>query len=67
LEGERRFSFKKMLTNGQIFYATYLDNTYTKTLYRWTDKSGKEIKREIVSRNKRGKWITSNGKWITPN
>lgn len=65
--GKEDFPSKKWLDNGQIFYVTYLDSTYNKALYRWTDKSGNELKREIVSPKTGGKWITSDGKWITPN
>jgi len=65
--GQEDFPTKKWLTNGQIFYATYLDSTYKKALYRWTDKSGIELRREIVSPGTGGKWITANGKWLTPN
>ena len=66
-KGKEDFPSKKWLDNGQIFYATYLDNTYNKALYRWTDKSGKELRREIVSPKTGGEWISKDGKWITPN
>jgi antitoxin component YwqK of YwqJK toxin-antitoxin module len=66
-KGKEDFPSKKWLDNGEIFYATYLDTTYNKALYRWTDKAGKELRREIVSPKTGGEWITSNGKWITPN
>jgi antitoxin component YwqK of YwqJK toxin-antitoxin module len=65
--GKEDFPSKKWLDNGQIFYATYLDSTYNKALYRWTDKSGKELRKEIVSPKTGGEWITSDGKWTTPN
>lgn len=66
-KGKEDFPSKKWLENGQIFYATYLDGSYKKALYRWTDKTGMELKREIVSPQKGGQWITSSGQWITPN
>ena len=66
-KGKEDFPSKKWLDNGQIFYATYLDSSYNKALYRWTDKSGRELRKEIVSPKTGGEWITSNGKWITPN
>jgi antitoxin component YwqK of YwqJK toxin-antitoxin module len=66
-KGNEDFPSKKWLESGQIFYATYLDNSYNKALYRWTDKAGKELRREIVSPKSGGEWITSNGKWLTPN
>ena len=66
-KGREDFPTKTWLADGQIFYATYLDSSYKNALYRWTDKAGKELKRQIVSINKSGEWITSNGKWLTPN
>ncbi len=66
-KGQEDFPSKKWLDNGQIFYATYLDSTFNRALYRWTDKAGNELKRQIVSPKTKGEWITSNGKWITPN
>ena len=66
-KGKEDFPSKKWLDNGQIFYATYLDSAFTKASYRWTDKSGKELRKEIVSPKTGGEWITSNGKWTTPN
>lgn len=66
-KGKEDFPSKKWLDNGQIFYATYLDSAYNKALYRWTDKSGKELRREIVSPKTGGEWITSSGEWTTPN
>ena len=66
-EGKEDFPSKKWLDNGQIFYATYLDETYNRALYRWTDKAGKELRREIVSPKTGGEWITKDGKWTTPN
>ncbi len=65
--GEEDFPVKKWLTNGQIFYASYVENNYKKALYRWTDKAGNELKREVVSPQTGGEWVTSSGKWITPN
>jgi antitoxin component YwqK of YwqJK toxin-antitoxin module len=65
--GQEDFPSKKWLDNGQIFYATYLYSSYNKALYRWTDKTGKELRRVIISQKAGGEWITSNGKWITPN
>jgi antitoxin component YwqK of YwqJK toxin-antitoxin module len=50
MKGKEDFPMKKWLRTGQIFYADYLDNTHKKVLYRWTDRNGKEIKREIVSK-----------------
>ncbi|MGE5109028.1 MAG: hypothetical protein ACM3H8_15935, partial [Sphingobacteriales bacterium] len=66
-KGKEDFPAKKWLDNNQIFYATYLDSSYNKALYLWTDKSGKELRREIVSPKTGGEWIASNGNWITPN
>jgi len=66
-KGKEDFPSKKWLANGQIFNATYLDSNYNKALYRWTDKSGKELRKEIVSSKKGGEWRTSDGNWITPN
>jgi antitoxin component YwqK of YwqJK toxin-antitoxin module len=66
-QGNEDFPSKKWLRNGEIFYATYLDSSFTKALYVWTDKSGKELRREIVSRLTGGKWITANRNWLTPN
>jgi antitoxin component YwqK of YwqJK toxin-antitoxin module len=65
--GKEDFPSKKWLDNGEVFYATYLDNTYNKALYRWTDKLGKELRREIISLKTGGEWITAGGKWLTPN
>ena len=66
-KGKDDFPLKKWLDNGQIFYAANLDDTYNKALYHWTDQSGKELRREIVSLIICGEWVTSNSKWITPN
>ncbi len=66
-EGKEDFPTKKWLDNGQLFYATYLDSSYDKAIYRWTDRWGKELRTEIVSPKTGGEWITSNGKWFTPN
>lgn len=66
-KGNEDFPSKKWLRNGQIFYATYVDSTYNKALFRWTDKTGKLLRKEIVSPKTRGEWISSNGKWLTPN
>lgn len=38
---------KEWLKNGQIFYADFIDSTRTNILIRWTDQTGKEIKRKI--------------------
>ena len=59
-KGSEDFPTKKWLDNGQIFYATYLDSTYSKALFRWTDKSGNELKREIVTASKGKDWVTPN-------
>jgi len=59
-KGHEDFPTKKWLTNGQIFYATYLDSTYNKVLYRWTDKAGLELKRQIPIHTKGEKWVTPN-------
>ncbi len=59
-KGSEDFPTKKWLRNGQIFYATYLEGTYSKALYRWTDKTGKELKREIVTATKETGWVTPN-------
>ncbi len=59
-KGSEDFPTKKWLKNGQMFYATYLDSTYHKVLYRWTDKAGKELKREIVTTTKDKGWVTPN-------
>ena len=59
-KGEEDFPTKKWLDNGQIFYATYLDSTYSKALYLWTDKSGNELKREVVTASKGKARVTPN-------
>ena len=59
-KGEEDFPTKKWLDNGQIFYATYLDSTYSKALYLWTDKSGNELKRDVVTASKGKAWVTPN-------
>ena len=59
-KGEEDFPTKKWLDNGQIFNATYLDSTYSNALYLWTDKSGNELKREVVTASKGKAWVTPN-------
>ena len=49
-----------MADNGQIFNATYLDSAYSNALYLWTDKSGNELKREVVTASKGKAWVTPN-------
>lgn len=66
-KGNIDFPTKKWLTNGGIFYADYLEDGYDKVLYRWEDKNGIEIKREIISKGEKSEWISDNGDWITPN
>lgn len=65
-KGKEDFPVKKWLMNGQIFYAFHLDS-YNGIVYRWTDSIGRELKREIVSSKTGKEWLTSNGKFITPN
>jgi antitoxin component YwqK of YwqJK toxin-antitoxin module len=48
-KGKVDFPVKKWLKNGQLFYATYIDSNYKKVLFRWTDKNGTEVKREIIT------------------
>jgi antitoxin component YwqK of YwqJK toxin-antitoxin module len=55
-KGKQDFPVKKWLENGQIFYAAYIDSSYKKVLYRWTDKGGNEIKREIITPDKNKKY-----------
>lgn len=50
--GKDDFPLKKWLKNGEIFYATYIDSSYNKVLYRWTTKEGVELKKEIILPNK---------------
>ena len=66
-KGKEDFPTKKWLTNGQIFYATYLDSTYKKALYRWTDKNGKELERKVITNKQIGEWVSKEHKWLTPN
>lgn len=56
-KGKQDFPAKKWLANGQIFYATYPDTTYDQALFRWTDKNGTELKREIVKPTDDGHFI----------
>jgi antitoxin component YwqK of YwqJK toxin-antitoxin module len=53
-KGKEDFPAKKWLENGQILNVSYLDKTYKKALYIWTDKNGVEIKREIISADEKG-------------
>ena len=57
IKGKQTFPVKKWLANGQILYATFIDSTHKTALFRWTDKTGKEIKREVVNSNDNGKYI----------
>jgi hypothetical protein len=66
-KGNEDFPTKKWLKNGQIFYAEYTDTTYDVALYRWTDKNGKELKREIITHKQIGEWVSKEHKWLTPN
>jgi antitoxin component YwqK of YwqJK toxin-antitoxin module len=47
-KGKKDFPAKKWLKNGQIFYANYIDSNYKEVLFRWSDRNGNEIKREII-------------------
>jgi antitoxin component YwqK of YwqJK toxin-antitoxin module len=66
-KGKEDFPTKKWLKNGQIFYADYVDTTYDIALYRWTDKSGKELERKTITHKQIGKWVSKKHKWLTPN
>lgn len=66
-KGNEDFPTKKWLTNGQIFYAEYIDSSYNIALYRWTDKNGKELRREVVENQKSGEWVSKDNHWLTPN
>lgn len=56
-KGKKDFPAKKWLENGQIFYATYVDSNYKEVLFRWTDKNGNEIKRQIVNPDKEKNYV----------
>lgn len=65
-KGKEDFPTKKWLENGQIFYATYIDSTYDKVQYLWTDSKGNEIKRINLEWGQESEFISENG-WVTPN